>query len=72
MAKKTTPRLQAVAPVPAPEAARALDPEEREAMIRDRAHELFLLRGDAPGSAMDDWLQAEREVDLRLATKLAA
>ena len=27
--------------------------------IRDRAHELFLVRG---GSALDNWLQAEREL----------
>lgn len=30
--------------------------------IRKRAHELYLKRGDQPGSEVDDWLQAEREV----------
>jgi len=38
-----------------PEAAAA---EER---IRQRAYELYLQRGDGPGSALEDWLQAERE-----------
>ena len=35
-----------------------LSPEER---IRRRAHELYVLRGNQPGSALDDWLQAETE-----------
>ncbi len=30
--------------------------------ITKRAHKIFLARGDAPGSDMDDWLQAEREL----------
>jgi Protein of unknown function (DUF2934) len=30
-------------------------------IIRVRAFELFLLRGDTHGSATEDWLQAERE-----------
>ena len=33
-------------------------PEER---IRRRAHEIYLRRGNQPGSELDDWLQAERE-----------
>jgi hypothetical protein len=33
-----------------------------EEQIRRRAHELSLLRGDKPGSALDDWLQAETEI----------
>lgn len=31
-------------------------------MIADRAYELFQARGGAHGYALDDWLQAEREV----------
>ncbi len=27
-----------------------------------RAYEIFLRRGDAPGSDIEDWLQAEREL----------
>lgn len=33
-----------------------------EVRIRRRAHELYLERGDAPGSAEDDWLRAEAEI----------
>jgi hypothetical protein len=30
--------------------------------IRDRAYEIYLERGDASGSDLDDWLQAEHEL----------
>lgn len=30
--------------------------------IRARAHELYIERGNASGSEVDDWLQAEEEV----------
>jgi hypothetical protein len=33
-----------------------------EARIRERAHELYLLRGEEPGSSLQDWLEAEREI----------
>jgi hypothetical protein len=33
--------------------------------IAQRAHEIYLRRGGAPGHAMDDWLQAERELSGR-------
>jgi hypothetical protein len=36
--------------------------EEIEVRIRLRAYELYLTRGGAPGSDVDDWLQAEREI----------
>lgn len=36
----------------------------REEMIRRRAYELYEARGEAGGSDLDDWLAAEREVDL--------
>jgi chorismate mutase len=35
--------------------------EPLEAMIRRRAYELYLERGDRPGSALEDWTRAERE-----------
>jgi hypothetical protein len=35
-----------------------------EERIRQRAHELFVQRGDEPGSALGDWLEAEREIML--------
>ena len=34
----------------------------REERIRRRAEELYRLRGSEPGSALDDWLLAEREI----------
>ena len=33
--------------------------------IRLRAYEIYLERGSLPGNELDDWLQAEREVDGR-------
>lgn len=30
--------------------------------IRRRAHEIYVQRGQKPGLALQDWLQAEREV----------
>lgn len=37
----------------------ARSPSDEE--IRMRAYEIYRERGEAPGSEMDDWLQAERE-----------
>ena len=34
--------------------------------IRKRAYELFEMRGRQPGHELDDWLQAEREIESRL------
>jgi hypothetical protein len=34
----------------------------REARIRLRAEELYRRRGFRPGSALDDWLSAEKEI----------
>jgi hypothetical protein len=33
--------------------------------IRLRAYEIYLERGGLPGAELDDWLQAERELDGR-------
>ena len=33
-----------------------------EERIRQRAHEIYLQRGDGVGSELDDWLEAEREI----------
>jgi Protein of unknown function (DUF2934) len=41
------------------------DPDEnvsRDEAIRCRAYELYLERGEQPGSALEDWLRAEREL----------
>jgi hypothetical protein len=33
-----------------------------EARIQRRAYELYLQRGDQPGSELNDWLQAEEDI----------
>lgn len=33
-----------------------------EVRIRERAYELYVLRGNASGSELDDWFQAEQEI----------
>lgn len=35
---------------------------ELEERIRRRAHEIYEQRGGQPGSDLDDWLQAEKEI----------
>jgi len=35
----------------------------RENDIRHRAYEIYLERVDQPGCELDDWLQAEREIE---------
>jgi hypothetical protein len=53
-----------------PATARAKEPpietvglEER---VRRRAYELYVLRGNQSGSELDDWLQAEEEIQKEL------
>lgn len=36
--------------------------EPRNTKIRERAYELFLQRGGAPGDPLRDWLKAEEQV----------
>jgi Protein of unknown function (DUF2934) len=36
--------------------------KSREARIRLRAEELYRRRGNRPGSAIEDWLSAEKEI----------
>lgn len=33
--------------------------------IRERAYQIFLARGDVPGSPLQDWLRAEHELRCR-------
>ena len=33
-----------------------------EERVRQRAYELYVLRGNESGSELDDWLQAEQEI----------
>jgi hypothetical protein len=35
----------------------------RDEEIRRRAYEIYIERGEHPGRELDDWLQAERELD---------
>ena len=37
------------------------EPEDREA-VAQRAYELFVKRGSAPGREVDDWLEAEQQL----------
>jgi len=37
-------------------------PSDLESRIRQRAYELYLERGNAPGHENEDWLRAESEV----------
>jgi len=50
--------------MPAPGIAREPIPDDLplEERIRQRAYELYVARGCASGSEMDDWLQAEEEI----------
>jgi hypothetical protein len=38
----------------------------RDEEIRFRAYEIYLERGEQDGNDLDDWLQAEREIERRL------
>lgn len=63
MAKRSTQKPQASAPHDRPARrpkAATLGPTDDQ--IRRRAYERFLERGGAPGSELDDWLEAEREL----------
>jgi hypothetical protein len=37
-----------------------------EEKIRRRAYEIYLERGEQPGSDLDDWFQAERELEAKV------
>lgn len=43
-------------------ASRPSTPEPDRALIERRAYELYLSRGGAQGDALQDWLEAEREL----------
>ena len=50
--------------MPAPARAKKLSIETLplEERIRRRAYELYIQKGNASGSELDDWLQAEEEI----------
>ncbi len=63
MAQETATKMQKAVPqAPARESPRR---EVTDEEIRQRAYEIYLDRGAAPGFELDDWLQAERELRLR-------
>jgi hypothetical protein len=39
------------------------DGADRQSRVAHLAHELFVARGMGPGHDMEDWLEAERQVD---------
>ena len=43
--------------------------DEMWPLIQARAYELFSARGGEPGHALNDWLQAEREIDQHFGTQ---
>jgi len=47
----------------------AMTPEHLVKLVRAHAHDIFLQRGDKPGSALGDWLQAEKEVKTKYGIK---
>lgn len=46
--------------------------ESRISRIARRAHEIYLARGGEHGKALEDWLQAEREIDQEMETQRGA
>jgi len=60
----------------APRARRAaaplVTPEQRESLIAEAAYYLAEQRGFAPGAELDDWLEAEREIEQMLSELEAA
>jgi hypothetical protein len=44
----------------------------RDEEIRRRAYEIYLERGEQPGRELDDWLQAERELEPALVLRAQA
>ena len=41
----------------------SVEDSARDEEIRRRSYEIYLERGEQPGRELDDWLQAEREVE---------
>lgn len=65
--RKTTPSVDVPKVSAAPETAQS-DAEKREALVRIVAYSFYERRGFVCGHELDDWLQAEMEVDRQLAT----
>jgi hypothetical protein len=77
---KRTPRVPRASPrvaggssmadaaLPAPRAQELLEGPTREALIRQRAYDIYERNGCVAGREVDDWLSAEMEID-RLVTE---
>lgn len=70
---KTSPAKSSARPAAAPaaapaagERARPIDAERRRAMIAQAAYFRAEKRGFAPGAELQDWLEAEAEIDREL------
>jgi hypothetical protein len=59
---KTIDRIDSTQPDTAVEEGEPLLHSTGEQAIRDRAYEIYLQRGAQPGSELENWLQAEREL----------
>ncbi|MCC7007380.1 MAG: DUF2934 domain-containing protein [Acidobacteria bacterium] len=65
MARRKTPKVapdETALPTPAEEMR-----DQRLERVAARAYEIYEARGGEAGQDLDDWLQAEREVDLEIA-----
>ena len=61
--KAPVPQQQPTGPPPPKSLARPLSPcDDLHILIAKRAYELYGERGYRHGSALDDWLEAEREI----------
>jgi Protein of unknown function (DUF2934) len=58
--KKKTTNKPSAQPARTPVAPARREPTAEE--IRQRAYDLYIRRGGAPGRAIDDWVAAEREL----------
>jgi len=64
-----TDAIPAKTPDPAPTATWKDDPEKRDVMIRLAAYSFYERRGFVSGHELEDWLQAEMEVDRQVAAE---
>jgi hypothetical protein len=65
-AMQSTARRARRATAPVPEETRAVEARERDAMIAEAAYYRAEARGFESGHELEDWLAAEREIDLLL------
>ncbi len=71
MARQQTKTSRALQPVATAVPARVADTVTvPTSAVARRAYDLYLARGCEHGHDMDDWLQAERELQARLAVRL--